>query len=246
MTHRLDVQAALQTLRPTDTTPPVVQVPTPTIVSGSTLGTSMNVKLSWSATDPSGVVAYELWASTNGATSVKQTLPSATTTTITYALNIGTSYRFFVRAKDAYGNWSADVNGYGPTFTPNAVDDRSTAISYNRASGSTTSSWSYAAWSPAYKGTITTATKAGEYARYVFTGRSVALVASLGTNRGQAKIFLDGTLVKTVDLYAATATAARIAYATSWATSGRHTIDVQVVGTAGRPTIDVDAFATLS
>ncbi len=243
--RRLDVQAALQALPSSDLTPPTVVAPVQTITGQ--IGSTVPVTIGWSATDSSGVAAYELWASTNGATFVRQTLPSATTTSITYLLTPGTSYRFFVRAMDAVGNWSSLTlaSSFGPTYTPQVVDDRSSAITYAKAPGSTTSTWKAVAWTLAYQGTITTGTKAGEYARYTFTGRNVAWAGSVGTTRGVANVFIDGTLYKSVDLFSATGAGARVVVEKRWTSTGTHTIDVQVVGTAGRPTIDIDAFVVL-
>ena len=246
-THRLDVNAAALALAPSgsDTTGPIVTAPVQQI-AGGTVGSTVPVTVSWSATDPSGIASYELWVSTNGSTWVRDTSVPATATSTTYTgMVVGKSYRFFVRAYDQAGNVSVDsAAAYGPIFSPSVVDDRSTAIAYAGLTGAR--SWAYASWTAAYKGTLTVSTTAGEYARYTFTGRDIAYVASLGNNRGKAKVFIDGILYTTVDLNQGVGAGARVAVTRHWASSGTHTIDIQTIASSGRPTaIDVDAFVVL-
>jgi hypothetical protein len=64
----------------------------------------------------------------------------------------------------------------------------------------------------------------------------------VGPDHGAAKVYVDGVLVTTIDLHAASTTYRRVAYARSWSASGNHTLRIVVVGTAGRPRVDIDAF----
>ena len=64
------------------------------------------------------------------------------------------------------------------------------------------------------------------------------------SNRGGARVYLDGTLVKTIDLYGAL-TYRKVQFSQAVDPTRSHTLDVQVAGTAGRPTIDIDAFVVL-
>ena len=98
---------------------------------------------------------------------------------------------------------------------------------YFPAPGSTTSSWTHAPSNQAYKGTLTTSTKANEYARYTFTGRDVAYVASLDSNQGQATVKIDGIAYSTVNLYRSTSAGAQIVVSRHWASLGTHTIEVR-------------------
>lgn len=227
----------------TDITPPTVTAPVQTIASGR-LGATAPTTVSWSASDANGIKSYELWVSTNGGAWVRDTKLSPTATSTTYALTVGKSYRFFVRAYDGAGNTSADsAAAYGPRFTPSVVDDRSTDITYYRATGFSTSTWKYVTWDQAYNTTLTKSTRAGEYAHLQFTGRDVAFVASRASNRGYAKVYIDGTLLSTSKLYSTTAAGARIIVSKHFSTAGTHTIDVQTIDQSGYPTaIDVDSF----
>jgi hypothetical protein len=89
------------------------------------------------------------------------------------------------------------------------------------------------------------ASAAGASASYTFTGRSIGFVTSRGPYRGAVRIYVDGVLATTIDLYAATDTFRYVAFARTWSTSGTHTIKAVVVGTAGRPRVVVDAFEVL-
>lgn len=104
--------ASVTTLTPTpDTTAPSV----PTLSASGTTTTSTN--LSWTAaTDNVGVTGYDIYR--NGS------LLGSTTTATTYAvtgLTAATAYTFYVRAKDAAGNTSANSNTVNVTTLTNTV-----------------------------------------------------------------------------------------------------------------------------
>jgi hypothetical protein len=92
-------------------------------------------------------------------------------------------------------------------------------------------------------GTLTTlhtgVTGAGGFARYTFTGRDVAYVASLGSNRKSATVKIDGVFFSTVNLHRDVSAGAQIVISKHWVTSGPHTIEVSAGALAA---IDVDAF----
>ncbi len=66
----------------------------------------------------------------------------------------------------------------------------------------------------------------------------------MGGGFGKAKVFIDGTYVRTVDLRQA-ASSRRIVFAKAWASNGTHTIKVVNLATPGRKMIDVDAFVVV-
>jgi hypothetical protein len=78
-----------------------------------------------------------------------------------------------------------------------------------------------------------------------FTGRGVAWVAILGSARGKAQVWIDGTLATTVDLYRSSTHYRRVAFSRSWSTSGEHTIRIVVLATSGHPRVEVDALVVL-
>lgn len=104
--------ASVTTLAPTqDTTAPTA----PTLSASGTTTTATN--LSWStATDNVGVTGYDIYR--NGS------LIGSTTTATTYAvtgLTASTAYSFYVRAKDAAGNASANSNTVNVTTLANTI-----------------------------------------------------------------------------------------------------------------------------
>ncbi len=221
-----------------DTSRPVATAPVQSFAVSSQLGTRLiPVKLTWSATDSgSGISRYQLQQSANAGRYADVRLPTATTTGITRWLAPDYNYRFRIRAQDRAGNWSAWV--YGPRFTVAAYAETHGAIRYS-------GTWRRVALSGAYGENVKYATIAGHQARLTFTGRNVAWVASKGPSRGQARVYIDGTYVTTVDLYSETASSRRVVFARKWSTPAHHTLEVRVVGTAEHPRVDVDAFVVL-
>jgi hypothetical protein len=88
-------------------------------------------------------------------------------------------------------------------------------------------------------------TAAGARARFRFTGRQVAWVAAVGPGRGKARVYVDGRYATTVNLHATVSGTRRVVFTRSWATSGIHSIRVEVVGTPRHARVDVDGFVTL-
>jgi hypothetical protein len=86
---------------------------------------------------------------------------------------------------------------------------------------------------------------AGRSVTYRFTGRAVSFVSTRASSRGSARIYIDGSYMRTVSLASSTTAYRYLAFTRRWTTSGTHTIKVVVVGTAGHPRVDVDAFAVL-
>jgi hypothetical protein len=86
-------------------------------------------------------------------------------------------------------------------------------------------------------------------ASLTFTGREVAWIGSFGPNRGRAKVYIDGALAETVDLYAAAHRHRRVLFSTSWENAGVHTIKVKVIAKGSLSSgsrVYVDAFITLN
>lgn len=214
---------------------PVVTAPVQSFVAGSTLGTSVvPVQLRWSGSDATGAIrSYTLQQSTNGGKYASVWKPSATATSVVRLLTPGNAYRFRVRAVDDAGNPSAWA--YGPSFTLDGYQESDAALSYAGA-------WRTAALGDAYGGGVRYSATVAESVRLAFTGRNVAWVAAAGPDRGTAEVFVDGRLVRTVDLYAAQGQPRLITFSRRWAATGRHEISIRVVGTSGRTRVDLDAL----
>ncbi len=92
-------------------------------------------------------------------------------------------------------------------------------------------------------GTVAYATSKGASATFTFTGTSVRWSGPLGPTRGKAKVYLDGSYVRTVDLYRSSFDARSTLFRAGWKNGGRHTLKIVVVGTPGRAMVAIDDFA---
>jgi subtilisin len=202
--------------------------------AGSILGTSVGGRATWTAaTDSgSGVGGYELRWTVDGSLGAVRAV-SSTTRSATRSMVIGHTYTLRLRARDKVGNWSAWVEtaAFHPIVSQDTSPSLQRAGHWRRETGSYLSA-----------GTALYAKARGAWVRRVFTGRAIAWVASEGRTRGKARVYVDGTLAATVDLYRRTSAHRVIEFTRTWSTSGSHTLKIVVLGTSGRPYVDVDAF----
>ena len=226
-----------------DTTAPAPTGPTRELLTGSVVDDSgVPTKLSWGATDVggAGVARYELQQSMNGSPFENVALPSQTTTSITPTLEAGKSYQYRVRAQDKAGNLSAWKTS--PAFVVDLRQEDHQAVTY-------AGTWALRSSPTASGGYVKYASAAGARARFSFAGKNVAWVASTGSNRGKAEVWVDGAKAATVDLYAATAQPRKVLFTKSWGASGNHVLEVRVLGTKRAAStgkqVDVDAFVAL-
>ena len=219
-----------------DSKAPTVTKPAQRVGAG-TLGTTVPVKMTWSGADSgSGVDRYVLQRSKNGGAWTAVTLPSPLTTSVTLPLDKGNSYRFRVRAVDKAGNRSAWLEG--PTFKPAIIQESNTNIRY-------VSSWSTAASATASGGAHRLTASSTARANYTFSGRDVAWVAETGPGRARVDVYVDGSFVQTVDLYAASVQPRKIVFSRHWSAKGTHTISLRNRATTGRPQASLDAIVLL-
>jgi hypothetical protein len=226
-----------------DVNPPTLtKAPAITIRSNSSLGTtSVPLRVSWSATDTSGVASYDLQESVNGGAWTDVSLPSPTATSLKVSRDPGNTYRFRVRATDTVGNQSLYLGG--APMTLNVAQETSAEISYSAG-------WTQQNNANAYGGALKFATVSTATATFTFTGKSVAWVAPRASNRGMAQVFVDGALETTVDLFSSTLQPRRTVFIKSFSSTALHTIQIRVTGTKNALSsdfrVDVDAFAVLS
>jgi subtilisin len=218
------------------TEPPVAQPPNAAVQLKGTLGaTSVPTLVSWPAgTDPgSGIAAYELETSVDGAAFGATVSTAGSVRTHATTETIGHAYAYRVRAQDGVGNWSNWATG--PDATPSIVQDRSSTVSFS-------ASWKRLLYSNASGGSTMYSSKTGAWARTTITGRGVALVAPLGTSRGSAKVYVDGVYRGTISTRSSVNRSRAIAWSMSFSAVGTHTIELRLSGN-GR--VDVDAFVIL-
>ncbi len=153
---------------------------------------------------------------------------SRTTGWSTYA----TSY---VRRVMGYYNRTPDVSVKAPTAAIRRFSERSSLIAY-------AGTWK-SAGHPGYAGGAARySTKAGATATFTFSGKRVTWYGPVGPTRGKARILIDGTYVKTIDLYRSAFVARKAVFGRSWLVKGKHTLTIEVVGTAGHPYVAIDGF----
>jgi N-acetylmuramoyl-L-alanine amidase-like protein len=221
-----------------DRTLPTTSTPLTGIRTGVTYGGSpIAARVTWSGSDGggSGIVSYDVERSLDGgAFAVVAT--GLTGAGLNVSLASGHTYRYAVRAHDKAGNVGSWRGG---STTSTLVRQNTSSLLTYAGTWHTGSSSSYSGGSVRY------ASAAGASVRYTFTGRSIAVLSTLATSRGQVKVYLDGAYVTTVDTHAASTAYRRVIWSRTFASSGSHTIKLVVVGTAGHPRVDLDAFLVL-
>ncbi len=122
---------------------------------------------------------------------------------------------------------------------PPFFDDSNPLISYG-------GTWSNGAVAGADGGGISWTPVTSNSAQLSFTGSAVSWYGMKASNRGKAGVYIDGTLVATVDEYAATNTIQSVLYSTSGLSGGTHTIKIVNTGTKNVAStgtyIDLDSF----
>jgi len=234
----VDVDAATVTL---DLEAPVVSDLTVTPrVGGRVAGSSIPVTVAWTGTDPggTGIASYAVERSPDGGATWGPATGTFSGASLATMMPATGSVLFRARGVDNATNTGA----FGPASTTSPtsaslVQQGAKAVTY-KGTWSTARSASFSGGSAKYSKTK------GRSASYTFTGRSVAFVSTNASNRGRVKIYVNGTLVRTLDLRGATRYGA-VVWQQTWSTSAKRTVKVVVQGTSGRPRADVDAFVVL-
>jgi hypothetical protein len=220
-----------------DGVPPTLVAPSMWLEAGSTVGpTNVPVLSRWSGSDPSGIASFALQRSVDGGTAWSTAVASTLATSVWGAIPTGSVAVSRLRGTDKLGNTSAWLAG--PKATVLMTNQVGRAVTYR-------GTWRTLTTSSALGGTLAYASAAGASVSYAFNGSSVGWIATLGPNRGYAKVYVDGVYLKTVSLYSATYRYRRIVWTRNWTTTTPHTLTIVVLGTAGHPVVDVDGFTVL-
>lgn len=216
---------------PPNTTPPVARLGT------GPMSDRIPVTLEWSGSDRGwGIEKYKLQRSVDGGAWQTLSLPTPKARSLPVLLAPGHRYLYRVRAKDKYGN--VGLWDYGPVLRPRLFGDTHPAITY-------TSPWSLVDDATALGGALHEASAPIAYARFSFEGRAIAWVAETGPGKGRAKVYVDGSLLATIDLGGASDVSRRLVFRRHWSSVGTHKLKIVVEGTLGRPTVTLDGFAVL-
>ena len=205
---------------------------------GANGGPVMNVreaKANWydipvNVTWPAGGGSYQLQRSSNGGpwTTIKNT--SATSV----ALSVWPGSRAQFRVRSGSGAWKYGASSVVVPLYPPA--DVNLDGSWNRMQ-----SFNSYGELPVYS------TQNGARATLNFQGRAVAWMATEGPSRGRANVYLDGSFIEQVDLYASSTRYRQIVFSHSWPGFGSHTLRIDVLGApASRPQVNIDALLVVA
>ena len=164
------------------------------------------------------------------------TISTRTGRTIQQTLGFGTAYRYAIKTRTASG--AVGQAAYGQ-YVETALFQEGTSLA--RYSGR----WTATSSSTASHGNLRTSTEANAYVEFRRAAMAIAVVGRRGPTSGKAQVYVDGTLVSTIDLYRSTAQSRVVLFSHAWTTVAPHTVRVVVLGTAGRPRVDIDGFAVL-
>jgi hypothetical protein len=213
---------------------PVADGPRPSFVTGSTIGSSTPVRLSWcGVTSGSTLKSYRLYQSRSGGT-FATVVSSTTATASTRNLANSTSYQFKARYTDKKNRTAI---GTGLKFKAIRTQDTSGAIVYSSGWGKTSKG------SPS-GGTTHTTTGKAKSATLTYTGRGFAIVGTIGKSRGSFFVYVDGVKVtsKSISTRATKTHERRVLYSRT-TINGTHTIRIV---TSGNGRVDLDAILTLT
>lgn len=231
---------------------PLVSPPKVEFLTDTVFGeTSAQARISWSATDDSGIKNYQLERRTGNGRWIPVKLQNVADTAVMESMTYGVSYGYRVQAIDTDSNpsgWS-ETSWLMPTM--HVADSADSGIVYIDGNGRTTQ-WSRFQ-NPAFLGSVSSYSRTpGHKASFKFTGGSITWIASRRPNRGKVDVWLDGARVADdVDLYAPIDDFRRGIFTRSGlSTTSPHTIEIQVQGTknaaATDAIVDLDAFIILA
>ena len=228
---------------PSDTTPPTVSITSPR--SGSTVSGTTTV--SATASDNVGVVGVQFKLDGQNLGAEVATAPYSISWDTTTTSN--GSHTLTAVARDAAGNTGTSAavtvtvsNGSG---TVTRFEETDPAVSY-------TGTWNRGLTTPpgTSGGTYAEANLAGARATFSFTGTQVTWISARANTTGIARVYVDGTLVGTVDTYAPSVQAQVEMFTATGLTRGPHTMTIEATGTqnpsSGNAWVVVDAFDVTS
>ena len=102
--------------------------------------------------------------------------------------------------------------------------------------------WGEAEYAGYSGGQVRYAVSARTTVTFALHGTSITWVGPKGPTRGQARVYIDDQLIRTVDVYSGRFQPRADLFSMTFDRMGNHTIRIEVVGTPGRQTIALDEF----
>ena len=100
--------------------------------------------------------------------------------------------------------------------------------------------WASAGYGGYVGGTVRYSKQAHATATFTFSGDRIQWYGPIGPTRGQARVSIDGVVVKVVNLHASSFHARSLVFAKAWTSVGNHTLKIEVIGTKGHPLVAID------
>jgi hypothetical protein len=121
------------------------------------------------------------------------------------------------------------------SYATTVVEERSSRIHYRGR-------WVLASHRGYTNGRVRMSNRAGASASITFRGSGIAWLGPKGPSRGQARVYIDGKRVATINLWARHFSPDSVPFTRKWTGLARHTLKIVVSGTRGHPTVAIDAF----
>ena len=134
----------------------------------------------------------------------------------------------------AIGDASVIGSTLEPGSGPHTFDERHDAIEWH-------GDWQRTRSDAAYKRTLTYSSDRSSSAEFKVAALSLQLIAKTGPQRGRIRVYVDGNLKETVDLYSATKQAQQVVFSWTWEADGVRNVRLELDGPADRPRVDLDA-----
>lgn len=118
---------------------------------------------------------------------------------------------------------------------PGVFDERHDAITWLGA-------WRRTKSTPAYGGTLTYSSDLQASAKFRIAGRSLQIIGRTGPGRGRLRVYLNGNLKDTVDLWAPEKQNQATLFARTYGKDRVRTVRLELAGSAERPLVEIDAI----
>jgi hypothetical protein len=228
-----------------DTVPPSVAITSP--ANGATLSASITVTAD--ASDNVGVAGVQFLLD-GVALGVEDTSAPYSAAWDTRTATDG-AHTVSAMARDGAGNTTTSasiaVTVSNQTSSATRLEDSNAAISYTPAGSWLEGYVDRFGWSG---GTAALGFTAGQRATLNFTGTAVSWIGFRGPQTGIANVYLDGSLVATIDAYSPTEILQAALYSATGLANGPHTLAIEVTRTKNDASSDfyvvVDAFDVTS
>ena len=224
----------------------VMDIVPPAVPTGLTAAVdNSKVTLSWNANTESDLMGYLVYRSTTSGTGyvLLNNTPIEVTNYVDTGVTNGVTYYYVVEAVDNSSNYSGYSNEVSakPVIVvgPGTIEDTNAAVLY-------TAIWSVASSSNYSDGKLHYSNATGAKAQIYFNGTSIKWLALKSPYYGISKVYIDGQLVATVDMYSATNQNKQTVFTSSALSAGVHTIVIERTGTKNSSALsyntNLDAF----